>query len=118
MTQEMKPTTPTKIEPCVVETLLAHDGNTMQERRVDPRFAFFAPVNLRSPQAPRAIMSAFSREISCGGIGLLHSMPLVAGTCYTIDCTRGDVELRHLAEVVWCRPAGDGWFMSGCRFVS
>ena len=50
------------------------------ERRSEPRHPFFAPVTLRVVERPSQLLSAFSREISQSGIGLLHNMPIERGT--------------------------------------
>jgi hypothetical protein len=99
-----------------LQTLLAAaQGNS--DRRVDPRHALFTTVSLRPVSAPATVVSAFSREISVSGIGLLHASPLVAGETYEIDIRIEEVRVRKAARAVWCRPVGDGWFLSGCRFV-
>ncbi len=87
------------------------------DRRDDTRHPFFTMVMLRMRSGPTSFVSVFSREISCGGIGLLHSIPLQANDVYEIDLRVGDVHMRRNAQVVWCRPAGDCWYLSGCRFV-
>ena len=87
------------------------------ERRVDPRHAFFTTVALRPASAPGSVISAFSREISRSGIGLLHAAPIYRDETYEIDIRIEQARVRRNAQVVWCRPVGDGWFLSGCRFV-
>jgi len=95
--------------------LAAAQGNS--DRRVDPRHAFFTTVTLRPAAAPTMAISAFSREISVSGIGLLHAAPLVAGQDYEVDIRIEEVRVRRSARAVWCRAVGDGWYLSGCRFV-
>jgi hypothetical protein len=87
------------------------------DRRVDPRHAFFTAVTLRPAENSTTLLSAFSREISCVGIGLLHVMPLAAGTQYQIDILIEEVRVRKNGRVMWCRPVGEGWYLSGCKFV-
>jgi hypothetical protein len=58
--------------------------------------------------------SAFTREISATGFGLLHNMQLplkevgllVAGQRQTLR-----------AEVERCEPCGEGWYISGCKIL-
>jgi hypothetical protein len=99
-----------------LETLLeaARQGH---ERRVDPRYAFFTTVTLRPESSPRQAMSAFSREISSSGLGLLHAAPLAAGEAYEIDIRIEEVRVKKQGRAIWCRPVGDGWYLSGFRFV-
>ena len=99
-----------------LEALLAA-ARAGSERRVDPRYAFFTTVTLRPSSSPEQIISAFSREISCSGIGLLHAAPIFAHESYEVDIRIEEVRVRRNARAVWCRPVGDGWFLSGCRFI-
>jgi hypothetical protein len=95
--------------------LAAAQGNS--DRRVDPRHAFFTTVTLRPASSPTTAISAFSREISVSGIGLLHATPLAAGQDYELDIRIEDVRIRKSVRAVWCRAVGEGWYLSGCRFV-
>jgi hypothetical protein len=88
------------------------------ERRSEVRHPFFAPVSLRSTTQPDRLLSTFSREISHGGIGLLHNMPIERGTTAEACITVGDVKTSKIAEAMWCKPAGEGWYLSGWRFVT
>lgn len=99
-----------------LETLLAaaRRGN---ERRVDPRYAFFTTVTLRPESSPSHFISAFSREVSLSGLGLLHAAPIVSGETYEFDIRIEEVQVKRKGRAVWCRPVGDGWYLSGCRFV-
>lgn len=87
------------------------------DRRVDPRHAFFTTVTLRSDSNPSVVVSAFSREISRSGIGLLHAAPVFAKELYEVDIRIVDVRVVRRAQVIWCRAVGDGWYLSGIRFV-
>ena len=87
------------------------------DRRAEPRHPFFRPVSIQPASNPDCRFSAFAREISRTGIGLLHNMPLQPGQVrLTVASTHGEA-LCVTAEVVWCRPSGEGWYLSGCRFV-
>ncbi len=87
------------------------------DRRVDPRYAFFTTVTLRPLSSPKQTISAFSREISSSGVGLLHAVPLVSGESYEIDIRIEEVRVKKSGRAVWCRSVGDGWFLSGFRFA-
>jgi hypothetical protein len=95
--------------------LAAAQGNS--DRRVDPRHALFTTVTLRPASAPTTVVSAFSREISLSGVGLLHAAPLTKDETYEIEIRIEEVRVRKTAKAIWCRPVGEGWFLSGCRFV-
>lgn len=99
-----------------LEALLAvAQGNA--DRRVDPRHAFFTTVLLRPATEPTVTISAFSREISRSGLGLLHAEQIFPREFYEVDIRIVDLQVRRNAQAIWCRPVGDGWYLSGCRFV-
>src|SRR5687767_14129213 len=87
------------------------------DRRVEAGYAVFKNVTLRGRDAPHTTVSAFSRELGAGGIGLLHTVSLNPGDYYEADI---HVDGRHVPKqvrVAWCRPMDDEWFVSGCVFV-
>jgi hypothetical protein len=87
------------------------------DRREAPRQSFFSPVTLSLDGATHLQFSAFARDISPLGIGLVHIMPLEKGeVIVTLRLPSGKtVKLR--AEIVWCKDFGDGWYASGGRFL-
>jgi hypothetical protein len=107
-------TTYSQLSDAELEAILAAARGS--DRRVDPRHALFTAVTLRPQASPEKAISAFSREISLSGIGLLHAVQLVGGESYDVDIRIEDVRVRKNGRIVWCRPVGDGWFLSGCRF--
>lgn len=82
------------------------------DRRSKKRYPFFRPVSVK---VDGHSYSAFTREISATGFGLLHNMELplkeveilVAGQRQTLR-----------AEVERCEPCGEGWYISGCKVFS
>lgn len=86
-------------------------------RREDRRYPFFTPVTLHATVAARKPSYAFSRDLSEYGIGLLHHVPLEPGTVYDIEFGYRNERLEARAEVLWCTEAGEGWYLSGCRFL-
>lgn len=99
------------------EVLTATRGSELVERRATPRHPCFAPVSLTPSGDPRQRLSAFSRDVSRDGLGLLHGMPLPRGAIYSVVLQHPAGELRQLAQVMWCKPTGEGWYLSGLRFV-
>jgi hypothetical protein len=55
-----------------------------------------------------------TRDISRGGMSLLHKQQLFPGQ--KIDVVLNDGQERRL-EVMWCRRLGVGCYSAGCRFV-
>jgi hypothetical protein len=118
MATKKQPAASAKLSEDELHTILnsARDGEAA-ERRVDRRFPFFAPVTLRPAAAIDRPQTAYARELSQGGIGLLHIVPFDVGQVFQITIQDEAFNWRKRCEVVWCKPAGDGWFLSGCRFV-
>lgn len=87
-------------------------------RRGERRHPFFTPVTLHRERTPNKPLYAFSRDLSPSGIGLLHHVPLDPGETYAIDFKYRGRQLEAQAEVLWCTEAGEGWYLSGCRFLN
>jgi hypothetical protein len=86
------------------------------DRRTDPRLPYFGPVMIASSGSVKAV-SAFCRDLSVGGIGLVHLQPLDKGSAL-IDLPLPSGHIATLqCEVLWCRNFGNGWYSSGCRIV-
>jgi hypothetical protein len=101
----------------IVRLLLNEARESADERRAEKREPFFHPVTLIVGQDQRQRFSCFSRDISATGIGLLHCMAVEPGEVVlkipSMSC--GDIRIR--SEIVWCQPCGEGWYLSGARFV-
>jgi len=84
-------------------------------RGIKPRRPFFRPVTVCVDGCK---LSAFSRDMSETGIGLLHCFDLPLGeTEISISSEKG-YSVGVLTRIVWCRPCGEGWYFSGGEFVS
>ena len=82
------------------------------DRRSERRFPFFRTVSV---QVDGQSFSAFSRDISASGIGLMHTMELpLRDVVIIIDGHRQGLQAR----VVRCESFGEGWYISGCKIVS
>jgi hypothetical protein len=87
------------------------------EQRAAPRTPYFGSVtiSLAGEEVPR--FSAFARDLSPLGIGLLHIMPLEPGQMVVSLRNAAGETLSLRTQIVWCEPAGDGWYTSGGRFL-
>jgi len=86
-------------------------------RRETDRHPFFRPVSVTPDNEKGNNYSAFSRDISLGGIGLLHNMPLDTVEA-TLTITGNSPEPHKIrAKIQWCQPAGEGWYISGVEFL-
>ncbi len=64
-----------------------------------------------------SVVPAMTREISRFGIGLLHRGSVSPGEV-TVKMNSDTREYRYRVMLEWCRPADNGMFMSGGRFLS
>lgn len=96
-----------------IDRLIDHaQVQAAQDDRQGQRFPLFQPVMLRRGAR---LMSAFSRDISENGIGLLHDMPI--GGEYTISIhDPAGCKYELTGVVLWCHPCGQGWYISGMQF--
>ncbi|HVA46245.1 MAG TPA: hypothetical protein VNH11_07720 [Pirellulales bacterium] len=88
-------------------------ADDQHDRRGAARYPFFRRVWIEDVDAGQRDCVAFTREISMASVGLLHNVPLVPGWV-TVAVPRPQAEpLRLAAEILWCRPCGEGWYLSG-----
>ena len=64
-----------------------------------------------------SVVPAMTREISRFGIGMLHRGSVSPGEV-TVKMASDTREYRYRVMLEWCRPADNGMFMSGGRFLS
>jgi len=101
-----------------IEELMAQArADDQMDRRGAARYPFFRPATLRSDQTELGPHQAFTRELSTSGVGLLHSLPLTPGRhSVTIHYGQGH-SYSFPTEILWNRPCGSGWYLSGGKFV-
>jgi len=91
-------------------------ANDKREDRWGIRYPFFRSVAIATDDGSH--VTAFSRDISASGIGLLHSIDLPLGDVEIRITTGRGYAVRVRTRVSWCQPCGEGWFISGGQFVS
>jgi hypothetical protein len=85
-----------------------------------PRFYFRGRVSAKilpltnAPQPEATECTMLSRDLSRGGINLLHTAQLFPGQRIEVVLTDGS---PRLVEVSWCRRIASRCFTLGCRFV-
>ena len=92
----------------------AKDG-LRTDQRSEVRYAFFRPISIETDDGQK--YSAFTREISESGIGLIHNMDLddrEVEISISSDC---GYSIRVRTRIVWCQACGEGWYISGGQFV-
>jgi hypothetical protein len=100
----------------IVRSVMDDAATAQRERRTQRRRPFFQPVMLSFVDSEERF-SAFSRDISFDGIGLLHSTPIEARrTFVTLTLSCGQIATL-LVDIEWCVSCGEGWYVSGGSFV-
>jgi PilZ domain-containing protein len=93
---------------------------SFHEARRFPRFHDRARIEAAihplgdDPQAPPMRCAMLTRDLSRGGINLLHSDQLFPGQ--KIEIILDDAP--RWVEVLWCRRLANRCFSAGCRFVT
>ena len=108
---------PTGVARHRVVSALAEIFDDRLDQRTAPRKSYFGPVAISLDGAPEVKLSAFARDVSPLGIGLVHIMPVREGeVVVSLELPSGNtIALR--TEIVWCKNFGDGWYASGGRFI-
>ena len=102
----------------LVDRLIKEEQRYEQDKRSVHRTPFVRPVTIYLSDDGGEI-AAFSKNISAGGIGLLISQPIEAEAKAKLEihALRG-APLRMLSESRWCHEFGNGWYLSGWRFIN
>lgn len=98
----------------VYEILREARAGEKLEYRETVRYSFFRPVTIH---AGTKSFSAFSREVSERGIGLLHSAELQPDNVEVIIPTEQGYSVRIRTQLLWTHPCGEGWYISGGEFL-
>ena len=96
--------------------LIEIQRSRLTERRTEPRHPFARPVRIHLPH--ESILTAFTKNISAQGIGIISDVSWQPGSISTLEIhsTSGaPVVLR--SEVRWCDEYGKGWFLVGWKFI-
>jgi hypothetical protein len=105
------------LEVQINELMVQARSDDQMDRRGAARYPFFRPVTLTPAGGDLGPHHAFTRELSTTGVGLLHSVRLTPGV-FTVAILHDDGSRTSLpTEILWCRPCGEGWYLSGGKFL-
>ena len=90
-------------------------AETFADHRAIPRLELCVPAEVRTGRGNT--VPAMTREISRGGLGLLTRGSLTPGFC-RVKMASETREFDYRVEIEWCRPADNGMFLSGGKFVT
>ena len=94
----------------------ARDSADLEQRRTI-RVPFFRPVQVGLDDSEPPRFSAFCRDLSLYGIGLLHIMPLHCREMLVRFSSRSGPPTDLRVRLDWCQDCGEGWYMSGGRLM-
>ena len=100
----------------IYSLLVEAQANDKREAKWGLRYPFFHNVSIRTGAG--TCYSAFSRDISEQGIGLLHNFELPLGEVGIAISSKQGYSVPLRARIAWCRSCGEGWYISGCKIVS
>ena len=100
----------------VIQALDQIDRDASEQREAERR-PFFGPVTVTLPGAPLLRFSAFARDVSPLGVGLVHIMPIERGEVLIEMASASSEVVVFRTQIIWCRDYGDGWYASGGRLL-
>lgn len=105
----------------IVQSLLlsASDDQSLphDERRDEPRFAVNLSAMICYTDRP-VWMPIFVRDMSEGGIGFRHGVPLPEGVATISFKLENGQSTELTVELLWCRNDGNSMYISGSRFLA
>jgi hypothetical protein len=102
-----------------VDRLIREVSLAERDRRSVHRTAFVRPVTVQILGGGDKSLLAFSKNISPVGMGLILEEARPEGTMAILSIqtfTDRDVQIR--SELRWCEPFGNGWSISGWKFIT
>lgn len=105
----------TKAADTTLHQLLAQaEAESKKDPRAAARFPFFRQVSIET--GGRRV-SGFTRDMCATSIGLLHNQELPLGEADVLIPIATDSKCKLRVDIKRCERCGDGWFISGGKFV-
>ena len=106
-----------EIDRRVTELLDEEKQFNRTERRAVGRESLVRPASVEL-RPENTEIPGFTKDISPAGVGLLTEGEVKEGQRgkIVINKMRG-VPVKIIAEARWCRPFGNGWYLSGWKFI-
>jgi hypothetical protein len=109
--QAKESTTP---QETIDQLLIRAEADVGRDPRSMARIPFFRPVSI---EVDDRSYSGFCRDLSPESIGLLHCMKLPLRDVKVIIPIATNKKCKMLVRIERCEPSGEGWFISGGKFV-
>ena len=97
----------------VRDLIAAARNHHRNDARCEARYPLFRPVSL---ELNNRCYSAYTREITNTGVGLLHNFKLPLGDL-EINFSNDLENISLPTRIVWCKSCGQGWYISGGEFI-
>ena len=106
----------TAVAPKRAQEIIFEDAQRIQhEQRLQQRTPLFHPVFITADDG--TTYTAFTRDLSKTGIGLLHCMPIEPQeTIVRLQRANGAV-VSLTVNITWCQSCGEGWYVSGGKLL-
>jgi len=102
----------------LVDAIVKEESCASRERRSAHRVPLVRPVVVEMNGEARPFYS-FSKNISACGIGLIMRLAPPNGTAAKLSIQRMHGDAAQVrAELRWCEPFGDGWYLTGWKFLA
>ncbi|MFK7767569.1 MAG: PilZ domain-containing protein [Mariniblastus sp.] len=102
-----------------IDGILKEDLNfDRNENRSAHRENLVRPIQIEI-RDPEKTVNGFSRNVSATGIGVITSHPIdnnSIGLLKIGGLSNNDTSI--LSECRWCKPYGEGWYISGWQFIN
>lgn len=104
----------------VIDTLLNEDELfSLRERRNNSRKTFVRPIQLVFADNAEEVLPGFTRDLSDGGLGLIHKFEVSVGDLAQVTINRlWDGPVTFLCKACWCTSGQTGWYQSGWKIES
>ena len=107
--------TPTEIINRRIRRVVQHAQRQENERRAHQRFPRFCSATLRFDNQD---LPAYVRDISIGGIGLIHTEPVAVNETVAVLLEVNGKMVRLRARICWCQRRDEAWHASGGELLS
>lgn len=89
------------------------------ERRMSFRESFSRPVTITMRGGKDGVYNGFSKNVSFEGIGVISQHSFEPGSEAKIEIhSSNNLSPVIVSKMAWCKPFGEGWYISGWLFVT
>jgi hypothetical protein len=98
----------------IYELIVEANNDDRRDLRSEVRIPLFRPISIRMDGHD---YSAFTRDVSDSGIGLVHNFKVKLDEVEISIPSKHGWFVRVRTQIVWCRNCDEEWYVSGGRFI-